>query len=220
MSDKDNKVIEENGGGGTFKRSNNSPNMRDYWVSKEKKEIFLNMKDEDKEKLIQLDAWSYRALELTIMERSVKQVPIRGDIWSLDLGINVGDEMDKTRPCIIVSYDKFNDKSNLCTIIPITHADCSHRTQFEVDDKCLEFAESSITGTAKAEQITTKSKARLGRKIGRLNEKGMEMLNIALLNHLGMDCLIDVIKSLSQEHSQELIDDLVEKLQENCFLNK
>lgn len=221
MSDKDNKfIIEENGGGGTFKRNNNSPNMRDYWVSKEKKEIFLNMKDEDKEKLIQLDAWSYRALELTIMERNVKQVPIRGDIWSLDLGINVGDEMDKIRPCIIVSYNTFNDKSNLCTIIPITHADCSHRTQFEVDEKCLEFAESSITGTAKAEQITTKSKARLGRKIGRLNEKGIEMLNFALLNHLGMDCLTDVIKSFSQEHSQELIDDLVKKLQDNCFFNK
>lgn len=167
-------------------------NMREYWSSKEKKEIFLNMKDEDKEKLIQLDAWSYRALELTIIERNLKQqYPVRGDIWSIDLGVNVGDEMDKIRPCIIVSYDTFNGKSKLCTIIPITHTECSHRTHFEVNEDCLDFCESNITGTAKAEQITTKSKARLGRKIGRLNEKGMEMLNISLLNHLGMDFLVN-----------------------------
>ena len=154
------------------------------------------------------------------MERSVKQVPIRGDIWSLDLGINVGDEMDKTRPCIIVSYDTFNDKSNLCTIVPITHADCSHRTQFEVDERCLEFAESSITGTAKAEQVTTKSKARLGRKIGRLNEKGMIMLNNALLNHFGLDCLIDVINTLPQDSSNEVINELLETLKENNLIAK
>lgn len=222
MNDRENKLtgeeINNNNNNGGYKKSNNSPNMKDYWVSKEKKEIFLNMKDEDKEKLIQLDSWSYRALELSILERSVKQVPIRGDIWSLDLGINVGDEMDKTRPCIIVSYDTFNDKSNLCTVVPVTHADCSHRTQFEVNEYCLEFAESSITGTAKAEQVTTKSKARLGRKIGRLNETGLQLLNKALLNHLGMEGLVDAIESLSTEYSQQLIDDLIKKLQENNFI--
>lgn len=220
MHDKDNRLIGEevNNSSGGYKKNNNNTSMKDYWVSKEKKEIFLNMRDEDKDKLIQLDSWSYRALELSILERSVKQVPIRGDIWSLDLGINVGDEMDKTRPCIIVSYDTFNDKSNLCTVVPITHADCSHRTQFEVNEYCLDFAESSITGTAKAEQITTKSKARLGRKIGRLNEYGLQMLNTAILNHLGMECLTDALESLSEEYSQEFLNKFIETLQKNHLI--
>lgn len=220
MHDKDNRLIGEevNNSSGGYKKNNNNTSMKDYWVSKEKKEIFLNMRDEDKDKLIQLDSWSYRALELSILERSVKQVPIRGDIWSLDLGINVGDEMDKTRPCIIVSYDTFNDKSNLCTVVPITHADCSHRTQFEVNEHCLDFAESSITGTAKAEQITTKSKARLGRKIGRLNEHGLQMLNTAILNHLGMESLTDALESLSEEYSQEFLNKFIETLQKNHLL--
>lgn len=176
------KEIKLEDGISTYKKNN----LREYWHSKEKKEIFFSTKDEDKEKLIQLDSWAYRALELTIMERNVRQSPVRGDIWSLDLGINVGDEMDKTRPCIIVSYNEFNEKSNLCTIVPITHADCSHRTQFVINESCLDFAESSITGTVKTEQIATKSKARLGRKIGRLNDSGLKMLDKALLNHLGI----------------------------------
>ena len=57
--EREHKVMEENmNGNGTLNKKNGynqtMPNMRDYWVSKEKKEIFLNMKDEDKEKLIQL----------------------------------------------------------------------------------------------------------------------------------------------------------------------
>lgn len=181
-NEKDKKLQIEGNNQPTFKRNHN--NMKEYWASREKKEIFLTMNESDKDKLIALDSWSYRALELTILERNVKCVPVRGEIWSLDFGINVGDEMDKIRPCIIVSYNTFNDKSNLCTVIPITHAECSHGTQFEVNESCLEYSESTISGTAKAEQITTKSKSRLGRKIGQLNEEGLKKLNSALLKHL------------------------------------
>ena len=154
----------------------------------------------------------FKSFRINSLERNVKCVPVRGEIWSLDLGINVGDEMDKVRPCIIVSYNIYNDKSNLCSVIPITHADCSHRTQFEINESCLEYSESTISGTAKAEQITTKSKARLGRKIGQLNEKGLKQLNYALLNHLGMESLAQLtelcpdIKPELMEQIQDLIN--------------
>lgn len=213
-NEKEKKLHNEGSNQPNYKKNYNNPsvNMKDYWVSREKKEIFLNMVEEDKEKLIALDSWALRALELTVLERNVKCVPVRGEIWSLDLGINVGDEMDKIRPCIIVSYNIYNDKSNLCSVIPITHADCSHRTQFEINESCLEYSESTISGTAKAEQITTKSKARLGRKIGQLNEKGLKQLNYALLNHLGMESLAQLtelcpdIKPELMEQIQDLIN--------------
>lgn len=213
-NEKKKKLHNEGSNQPNYKKNYNNPsvNMKDYWVSREKKEIFLNMVEEDKEKLIALDSWALRALELTVLERNVKCVPVRGEIWSLDLGINVGDEMDKVRPCIIVSYNIYNDKSNLCSVIPITHADCSHRTQFEINESCLEYSESTISGTAKAEQITTKSKARLGRKIGQLNEKGLKQLNYALLNHLGMESLAQLtelcpdIKPELMEQIQDLIN--------------
>ncbi|WP_368263430.1 type II toxin-antitoxin system PemK/MazF family toxin [Clostridium disporicum] len=213
-NEKEKKLHNEGSNQPNYKKNYNNPsvNMKDYWVSREKKEIFLNMVEEDKEKLIALDSWALRALELTVLERNVKCVPVRGEIWSLDLGINVGDEMDKVRPCIIVSYNIYNDKSNLCSVIPITHADCSHRTQFEINESCLEYSESTISGTAKAEQITTKSKARLGRKIGQLNEKGLKQLNYALLNHLGMESLAQLtelcpdIKPELMEQIQDLIN--------------
>ena len=36
-----------------------------------------------------------------------QQVPKQGEVWAVDLGINVGDVMNKVRPCIIVSYDEY-----------------------------------------------------------------------------------------------------------------
>lgn len=162
-------------------------NMREYWDNKDRKKILLNLTEDDKFKLMQLDSWAYKAFELTILERiEYRQAPLRGEIWSMDLGINVGDEMDKVRPCIIVSYDSFNEKAKLCTVVPITHSDCTHQTQFTVDENIIDYSESIINGTAKAEQIVTKSKARLGRKIGKLNEKGLALLNKAILVHLGL----------------------------------
>ena len=169
-----------------------------FYRSKDKMSFIFNLEDSDKEKLVALSDWAISALEYTIKERIRKITPLYGEIWTVNLGENVGSEMSteklKSRPCIVVSYDAFNSNSNLATIIPITNANCNFKTQFEIKDIFLEDIESTISGTVKAEQITTKSKGRFDRRIGKLNEKGIYLLKCIMLNHQGMDDITSLIK--------------------------
>lgn len=48
---------------------------------------------------------------------------LRGDVWVVDLDPTPGHEQAKTRPCIIVSDDRFNrSASGLVVIVPLTSA--------------------------------------------------------------------------------------------------
>ena len=48
-------------------------------------------------------------------------VPARGDVWVVDLDPTRGHEQAKTRPCIVVSDDRFNrSASGLLVVVPLT----------------------------------------------------------------------------------------------------
>lgn len=165
--------------------------MDDYYDSRDKTEFLLNLKPKDKEKLIAFSSYALKSLELTIKEES-QQVrslaPVKGEIWCFDFGFNVGSEMDKVRPCIIVSYEEFNSNSGLVTVIPITTSvsEIMYSTNFIINRESVDGNDVSVYGVAKAEGIVTKSKSRLGKKIGKLNNKGINSLNRALCAHLGL----------------------------------
>lgn len=159
--------------------------MTEHNKIKHKLETMLYTNEKDKEKIVDLEKWAFKIISYDIEERMYRQaIPKQGDIWAVDLGINVGDVMNKVRPCIIVSYNEFNENSNCTTVIPITHADYNFKTQFVLDESNLKPTENSVSGTVKAEQIRTVSKAQLGYKIAELNEDGIKLMKIALKNHL------------------------------------
>lgn len=161
--------------------------LTEHNKTKKKLEQILYTNEKDKEKIVDLEKWILKIISYDIEERMYRtQVPKQGEIWSVDLGINVGDVMNKVRPCIIVSYDEFNENSNCTTVIPITHAEHNFKTQFIVNDSKLLPSENSVSGTVKAEQIRTVSKVQLGYKIAELNEEGKQDMMIALMNHLGI----------------------------------
>lgn len=176
----------------------------EYNETRKKADFILGLKEEDKKKLVKCTSWAITACELSVAERNSRFLgtPLKGEVWCINFGSNVGSEIDDIRPCIIVSYKEFNDNSNLVTVIPITHSAYNYNTQFPIKD-FLEYSESYTDGTAKAEQITTKSKSRLGRKIGKLNDKGMYLLNRALLTHLDMP---ELIKNLPIPDGESGID--------------
>lgn len=156
------------------------------FMTQEKLNVLLNIEENDKAKFEGLYVWSAKAMELSIKERLCKLAPVRGEIWTCDLGINVGSEMDKVRPCIIMSTDDYNRKSNLITVIPITHSGKLFASQVEMNDKTLAFKENSLDGISKIEQMRPLSKARFGRFIGRLSEEGMIAVEQAITHHLGI----------------------------------
>lgn len=121
-----------------------------------------------------LQAWIPQAVYYTKKERSTKVTPKPGEIYAVDMGVNVGSEINGIRPCIILSSTNFNVKSGTFPIVPITGHDFAKPGQLLITEDLLQ--EGTVHGVAKIEMVTTISKGRVGNYIGRLNDKGRHLL--------------------------------------------
>ncbi|MEO6287807.1 MAG: type II toxin-antitoxin system PemK/MazF family toxin [Dyadobacter sp.] len=107
---------------------------------------------------------------------------LRGEIYWADLNPVIGSEIAKIRPVLIVSNDLNNEYSSTVTILPITSS-TAKVYPFEVrimeNDGGLRNE-----SKAKANQIRTIDKRRLGAKLGQLSEIKMREIEQAILIHL------------------------------------
>jgi len=107
-------------------------------------------------------------------------------VYWVNLDPALGKEVKKTRPCLVLSSDIFNNRSGLVTVVPITASKLSemHSTQVLVNkaDGCVE-EDSKI----KADQIRTIDKRRFGNEIGRLPDDKFKQVKNILKRHLNID---------------------------------
>jgi mRNA interferase MazF len=47
-------------------------------------------------------------------------MPLKGEVWAVNLAPAQGHEQSKTRPCVIISNDQMNTKMGLSIIVPVT----------------------------------------------------------------------------------------------------
>lgn len=120
-------------------------------------------------------------------KQNQKLKPKFGDIYTCDLGLNVGSELDNVRPCIVVTSDKYNENSSVVTVIPISKRSKLFFHQVEINDFTVDEIETKIEGTAKLEQMTTISKGKLGRRIGKMSKRGMKLIHKAMQYHFSME---------------------------------
>lgn len=103
---------------------------------------------------------------------SSRTIPKRGEIWTCQLGENIGSEENKIRPAIIIQNDTGNEKGPTTIIVPISNRPKKISTHIELrssDYKLVRGEVNKITGTVLCEQIKVVSKARLGRHVATLN---------------------------------------------------
>lgn len=60
-----------------------------------------------------------RVVNYTMHVKTPNFVPQYGEIYDIDLGINIWSELQKTRPCIVISNYTFN-KWDTISVIPVT----------------------------------------------------------------------------------------------------
>ncbi|MCY6959219.1 type II toxin-antitoxin system PemK/MazF family toxin [Clostridium brassicae] len=116
-------------------------------------------------------------------QKSSRIVPRRGEIWTCELGQNVGSEENKVRPVIIIQNNTGNKKAPTTIVAPISNRPKKIAVHIELreDDYKLENGEKNhVTGTILAEQIKVVSKARLGRHIATVNKEFMKILDSKL----------------------------------------
>ncbi len=96
----------------------------------------------------------------------------RGDVYLVNLDPTLGGEIQKTRPCVVVSPDELNDHLRTFIVAPMTTG--GHAYPFRV--KCR-FRRRD--GFVVLDQIRTVDQDRLVRRLGRLSTTTIERaLNI------------------------------------------
>lgn len=90
----------------------------------------------------------------------------RGDIFLVDLSPTVGGEIQKTRPCVIVSPDELNAHLRTFIVAPMTTG--GHAYPFRVS---CQFRKR--TGHVVLDQIRTVDRERLIRRLGRLSSNAL-----------------------------------------------
>lgn len=88
----------------------------------------------------------------------------RGEVWLTGLDPTVGSEIQKTRPCVIISPPELHNYLRTVIVAPMTTG--SQKAPFRVS---LDFQGKS--GLILLDQIRTLDKTRLIRKLGMLNGK-------------------------------------------------
>jgi mRNA interferase MazF len=100
----------------------------------------------------------------------------RGEIWLAALDPTIGSEIQKTRPCVIVSPAEMHDHLRTVTVAPMTTS--SHAAPYRV---ALRFRRRN--GLILLDQLRTLDKLRLVRRLGIIDARTLS-LTLATLREM------------------------------------
>lgn len=103
--------------------------------------------------------------------------PRRGDVWMIDLDPAVGHEIQKTRPCVVVSSDHYNENNWVVLVVPLTS-----KATAQYDQVLVVPPEGGLTNPSVTlpDQLTAIDRARMRRKLGRLSPGKMLAIDDSL----------------------------------------
>ena len=98
---------------------------------------------------------------------------VRGEVWLAALDPTIGSEIQKTRPCVIISPPEMHDYLRTVTVAPMTTG--SHPAPYRIP---LRFRRRN--GLILLDQLRTLDKLRLVQRLGALDEKTLSLTLAAL----------------------------------------
>ena len=98
----------------------------------------------------------------------------RGDVWLVVLDPTVGSEIQKTRPCVIVSPMEIHDFQRTAIVAPMTTG--GHPTPYRVP---LKFARKR--GLVLLDQLRTVDKVRLVSRLGAVSSQTLKLISAILV---------------------------------------
>jgi mRNA interferase MazF len=118
--------------------------------------------------------------------RENKDYPRRGEIYLTAFDPTVGREIQKPRACLIVQADVLNRLSDITIIVPITST-----VRFPLSPVHVLLASNGITGlavtsVAVVDQIRAVDRARLVKRLGRVDDETTEQVDLAVKISLGL----------------------------------
>lgn len=115
----------------------------------------------------------------------MNKIAFHGGVYSIELGDNIGSEQSGERPCICISNDINNVKSNIVQVIPLTSKQKNNLPiHYSLSQSKYSFLDND--STALIEQITTKSVDRIKSFLGRIDDKDMERIKKCIYVQLNL----------------------------------
>lgn len=84
------------------------------------------------------------------------------EVWTVELNPTKGAEINKIRPCLIISPDSINKMLNSIIVAPLTHSIKNYPSRVDCNFK-------AETGQVVLDQIRSVDKMRFSKKIGRMD---------------------------------------------------
>jgi mRNA interferase MazF len=108
-------------------------------------------------------------------------MPRRGEIWRARLDPTVGSEINKTRPCVVISNSIVNEHRRTVVVVPLSS---SRRAAPPV---MVSVTCSGQPAVAVIDQVRALAKERLVGFIEKLSDKELESVEVALREILELD---------------------------------
>lgn len=144
-------------------------------------------------------------------QASLRQVD-RGQVYWCKLGMGVGSEERKTRPCVVIQNNGANRNSPNVIVAPITHSKAGLDTVVQIESYADDHGDIILDGYAILGNIICISKARLGNFITKLSKEDMIKIDRAISLSLYIFHHYE-----KMERKLKDTENYVEKLKENIF---
>lgn len=146
----------------------------------------------EEEKINQLRSWEHTKEHLSkkCFNTNLKsRHAYKGSIYLADLGENIGSEINKKRPVIVISNNKFNRFNENCVVLPLTKRTIYsnknlvipkykfHYFLYKSKYKYLNF-----DSCVKCEQVRTISKSRICKFLGKVSDEDIDTIVTKLNN--------------------------------------
>lgn len=155
--------------------------------------------------------WLKNKLYLNAIAPSAKnRIIYRGQVYRCNLGIGVGSEECKERPCVILQYNSANKTSPNTLVAPITHTSSTLPIVVPITAQTDTSGKLILDGNVLLGNITCVSKARLGDYITDLTSDEMRLVDKSLSLSLDVNHYYKTLQNMYNDKLQ-----YITKLKEN-----
>lgn len=158
--------------------------------------------------------WFKNKLYLNAIAPSAKnRIIYRGQVYRCNLGVGIGSEECKERPCVILQYNSANRTSPNTLVAPITHTTSTLPIVVPITEKRDSSGKLILDGNVLLGNIICVSKARLGDYIADLSSVEMKDVDKAISFSLDINHYYQTLQNMYDDKLQ-----YIEKLKQNRSL--
>lgn len=129
-------------------------------------------------------------------ESAKRRVVKRGEVYKCYLGIGIGSEESKERPCVVLQRDRANLESPNTIVAPITHTSSTLPVVIPISPKHNSSGDVVLDGNVLLGNIVCVSKARLGDYVAKLEPSEMKAVDEAIAISLDIKGYYDKLDNI------------------------